>query len=123
MDHRMQVRFSTCTAGLESITIAVLMAYIVVEPCIDCKNTICVTVCPVDCFREGERQLWIDPDECIDCGACVPECPVDAIYPVNDVPAKWIHYIQLNAEKSVDLPVLMEKKEPLGPGNPPALEG
>ena len=92
------------------------MAHIVVEPCIDCKNTICVTVCPVDCFREDDRQLWIDPDECIDCGACVPECPVEAIFPMNDVPAKWLHYIQLNAEKAKTLPVILEQKEPLGPG-------
>ena len=89
------------------------MPHVVTEPCIGCKNTVCVTVCPVDCFHEDERSLWIDPVECIDCGACVPECPVDAIFPEGQVPAKWKHFIQLNAEKSAILPVITENKEPL----------
>ena len=89
------------------------MPHVVTEPCIGCKNTVCVTVCPVDCFHEDERSLWIDPVECIDCGACVPECPVDAIFPEGQVPAKWKHYIQLNTEKSAILPVITENKEPL----------
>ena len=89
------------------------MAYVVTEPCYGCKNTICITVCPVDCFHEDEKSLWIDSEECIDCGACVPECPVDAIFEENRVPDKWKHYIQLNAEKSKCLPIITEQKEPL----------
>ena len=89
------------------------MAHIVTEPCFGCKNTICVTVCPVDCFHEDEKSLWIDPDECIDCGACVPECPVEAIFEENLVPEKWKHYIQPNAQKSKELPIISEQKEPL----------
>ncbi|MGE8356233.1 MAG: ferredoxin FdxA [Microvirgula sp.] len=74
------------------------MAYVVTEACIRCKYTDCVTVCPVDCFREGPNFLVIDPDECIDCMLCVPECPVEAIYADDDVPAAQRHYIALNAE-------------------------
>ncbi len=89
------------------------MAYVVTEPCLGCKNTACVTVCPVECFHEGELMLYIDPQECIDCGACVPECPVNAIFPQDRVPAKWESYIALNAEKSLETPVLFEQQEPL----------
>lgn len=89
------------------------MAHVVTEPCIGCKNTVCVTVCPVDCFHEDVDTLWIDPDECIDCGACIPECPEDAIFEAEKVPEKWKHYIQLNAEKAGALPVIAEQKEPL----------
>ena len=62
------------------------MAYVVTESCIKCKYTDCVDVCPVDCFREGPNMLVIDPDECIDCTLCVPECPVEAIFAGDDVP-------------------------------------
>lgn len=72
------------------------MAYIVTEPCINCKYTNCAAVCPVDAFREGPNFLTIDPWECIDCDACVPECPVEAIYPDDEVPAEWENYIELN---------------------------
>lgn len=72
------------------------MAYIVAEPCINCKYTNCAAVCPVDAFREGPNFLTIDPLECIDCDACVPECPIEAIYPDDEVPEKWEHYIELN---------------------------
>ena len=89
------------------------MAHVVTEPCLNCRNTICVTVCPVDCFHEDERSLWIDPEECIDCGACVPECPVDAIFEETVVPDKWEHYIELNARRSQDLPIITQRKEPL----------
>jgi ferredoxin len=89
------------------------MAHIITEPCMGCKNTICVTVCPVDAFREDEQCLWIDPEACIDCGACVPECPVEAIFTDRNVPPEWEHYIQLNADKSRDLPSITEQKEPL----------
>lgn len=72
------------------------MAYIVTEPCINCKYTDCAAVCPVDAFLEGPNFLTIDPDECIDCDACVSECPVEAIYPDDEVPEKWEHYIEWN---------------------------
>ena len=64
------------------------MAYVVTEPCVGCKYTDCVVVCPMECFYGDERQLYIDPDDCIDCGACVPECPVEAIFLDADVPAQ-----------------------------------
>ena len=89
------------------------MPHIVAEPCHGCKNTVCVTVCPVDAFREDEQCLWIDPDECIDCGACVPECPVEAIFPLSLLPKKWDDYVQRNAERSRVCPMIMESKEPL----------
>jgi ferredoxin len=76
------------------------MAYIVTEPCIQCKYTNCAAVCPVDAFREGPNFLAIDPIECIDCDACVSECPVEAIYPDDEVPEKWEDYIDLNERLS-----------------------
>ncbi len=72
------------------------MTFVVTEPCIRCKYTDCVEVCPVDCFREGPNFLVIDPDECIDCNLCVPECPVDAIYADDDVPADQQDYTEIN---------------------------
>lgn len=72
------------------------MAYVVTEPCVNCKYTNCAAVCPVDAFREGPNFLTIDPLECIDCDACVSECPVEAIYPDDEVPEEWEHYIDLN---------------------------
>lgn len=74
------------------------MAYVVTEPCINCKYTNCAAVCPVDAFIEGPNFLTIDPLECIDCDACVPECPVEAIYPDDEVPLEWEDYIELNEE-------------------------
>jgi ferredoxin len=75
------------------------MAYVVCEPCHDCKYTDCVVVCPCDCFYQDDVQLYIDPDQCIDCDACVPECPVEAIFQDTHVPAQWAHFIQINAER------------------------
>jgi ferredoxin len=94
---------------------------VVCDPCHDCKYTDCVTVCPCDCFYEDENQLYIDPDNCIDCGACSPECPVEAIFSDQVVPAKWLHAIPLNAERSAALKTaggnITEKKEAkMGPG-------
>lgn len=89
------------------------MAFVVCEPCIKCKYTDCVDVCPVACFREGETMLVIDPDECIDCGVCVPECPVTAIFPADEVPAKWREYIELNAQYAKAWPVIDGGKDPL----------
>ncbi len=87
------------------------MTYVVTEACIKCKFTDCVEVCPVDCFYEGENMLVINPAECIDCGVCQPECPVDAIVP-DTVPGmeKWV---ELNAEYAQFWPNITRKKEPL----------
>ncbi len=89
------------------------MAHIVTEACVKCKYTDCVTVCPVDCFHEDAEMLVIDPEVCIDCGACIPECPVQAIYADSDVPAKSKQYVEINATLSKSLPVITEKKTPL----------
>jgi len=74
------------------------MTHVVSDSCIRCKYTDCVDVCPVDCFREGPNMLVIDPDECIDCAVCIPECPVNAIYAEEDLPADQLHFIKINAE-------------------------
>jgi len=74
------------------------MAYIIAEPCIGVKDKSCVDACPVDCIYEGEDQLYIHPDECIDCGACVDPCPVDAVFAEEDVPEKWKSYIEKNVK-------------------------
>ena len=74
------------------------MTYVVAEGCILCKHTDCVDVCPVDCFVEGPNFLAIDPDGCIDCAVCVPECPEDAIYAEDDVPEDQKQFININAE-------------------------
>jgi len=82
------------------------MAYIICEPCIGVKDTACVDVCPVDCIHptkdedafENSEMLYIDPEECIDCGACEPACPVTAIFAEEDVPEEWHEYIEKNAE-------------------------
>ena len=89
------------------------MAFVVTEPCIKCKYTDCVDVCPVACFHEGATMLAIDPDECIDCGVCVDECPVNAIFSEDEVPEKWNEYIALNAKYSKEWPSLEEGKDPL----------
>jgi ferredoxin len=73
------------------------MAYVVAEPCIKCKYTDCVAVCPVECFYEGKNSLVIQPDECIDCGACEPECPTTAIFEESALPAKWNAFKEINA--------------------------
>lgn len=89
------------------------MAFVVTEPCLGCKYTDCVTVCPMECFHEGEKMLYIDPVECIDCGACLPECPVEAIYQADNVPEQWQEFIALNAEMAAKLPQIVERKAPL----------
>jgi ferredoxin len=76
------------------------MSFVVCAPCEDCKYTDCVVVCPTDAFFDAGRMLVIDPERCIDCGGCVPECPAEAIYPDHGVPAGWTHFVQLNAEKA-----------------------
>jgi ferredoxin len=97
------------------------MAFVVCEPCHDCKYTDCVVVCPCDCFYQDDAQLYIDPEYCIDCDACTPECPVDAIFPEFSVPAQWTHFVQLNAERVLALKEsggrITEKCAPkMGPG-------
>ena len=74
------------------------MAYIIAEPCIGTKDKACVEVCPVECIHEAKDLLFIDPDECIDCGACVDPCPVDAIFSEDDLPEKWKAYTEVNSE-------------------------
>lgn len=86
------------------------MTYVVTEACIKCKYTDCVEVCPVDCFREGPNFLVIDPEECIDCTLCVPECPVGAIFAEDDLPPDQRDFIALNAELARDWPAIIEKK-------------
>ena len=86
------------------------MTYVVTESCIRCKYTDCVEVCPVDCFHEGPNFLVIDPDECIDCTLCVPECPVNAIFAEDDLPEDQKQFTQINAELTKKWPVLTEKK-------------
>ena len=74
------------------------MAFAITQPCIGCKDRSCVPVCPCDCIQEGGSQLFIDPSHCIDCGLCEVECPVDAIFAEDEVPAEWQHFVQLNAD-------------------------
>ncbi|MDP9299056.1 MAG: ferredoxin family protein [Actinomycetota bacterium] len=74
------------------------MTYTIAEPCIDVKDRACVDECPVDCIYEGPRMLYIQPDECVDCGACEPSCPVTAIFYEDDVPAEWKQFTPINAE-------------------------
>ena len=87
------------------------MAFVVTEPCNGCKDTSCVTACPCDCFHEGPDMLYIDPKHCIDCEACVAECPVEAIYHEDDVPEKWQSYIVLNAEGAKKFPNITERRK------------
>ncbi|AWI53111.1 ferredoxin [Aquabacterium olei] len=89
------------------------MTHVVTEACIRCKYTDCVDVCPVDCFREGPNFLVIDPDECIDCAVCIPECPANAIVPEEDVPGNQQSYIKLNADLAKVWPSITKRKDPL----------
>lgn len=86
------------------------MTFVVTEACIKCKYTDCVEVCPVDCFYEGENMVIINPDECIDCGVCEPECPAEAILPESDELLKWV---ELAREHSAQWPNITVKKDPL----------
>ena len=87
------------------------MTYVVIDNCVAFKYTDCVEVCPVDCFYEGTNMLVIHPDECIDCGVCEPECPVDAIRPDTEPDMeKWVAFNRMYSEK---WPVIITKKEPL----------
>ena len=89
------------------------MAYVVTESCIKCKYTDCVEVCPVDCFYEGPEFLVIHPDECIDCGLCEPECPIEAIYADDELPKNQIEFIEINAKLADVYENITEAKDPL----------
>jgi ferredoxin len=87
------------------------MTHVVTESCIRCKYTDCVDVCPVDCFREGPNMLVIDPDECIDCTLCEPECPAEAIFSEEELPPSQQEFLALNADLAKQWPVITEMKE------------
>lgn len=89
------------------------MTFVVTENCIRCKYTDCVDVCPTDCFHEGPNFLVINPEACIDCSLCVTECPADAIFDENDLPEDQRHFIQLNADLSLEWPVIDSTSAPL----------
>ena len=88
------------------------MTYVVTENCIRCKYTDCVEVCPVECFHEGPNFLVIDPDECIDCALCEPECPAEAIFSEDDLPLEQAHFLELNEELTQIWPVITAKIDP-----------
>ena len=91
-----------------------LMTYVVAEPCVKCRYTDCALVCPVEAFHLDDDMLVINPETCIDCDACVPECPVEAIFPEDKVPEEWAQYTQINAERALSgLPTISEKLDPL----------
>ena len=91
------------------------MSHVVTGNCQDCRFTDCVTVCPVDSFSGDDKMLYINPDVCIDCGLCIPECPVEAIYSEDDVPEDQVEWIEINAEKtrSGELEPVTERQDPL----------
>ena len=93
------------------------MTYVIVEPCIGEKNASCVDVCPVSCIYEAEDMYYINPDECIECGACEPECPVNAIFHESAVPEEWQSYTQRNRELSGLMPVWSVKVRKMGFGS------
>jgi NAD-dependent dihydropyrimidine dehydrogenase PreA subunit len=100
------------------------MTYVIAEPCIDVNDKSCVDVCPVDCIHESDRMLVIDPEECIDCGACEPECPVEAIFPEDSLPSHWEPFVVINAAivdgaNAVDVRVAARVSE----FPPPPIEG
>jgi ferredoxin len=85
------------------------MTYVVAEPCVDCKYTDCAAVCPVEAFHELSDRLYINADTCIDCDACVPECPVEAIFADNNVPEQWADWLQMNIDEAPKYPILSQK--------------
>ena len=100
------------------------MTYVIAEPCIDVKDRACVDVCPVDCIHEAGRILVIDPEECIDCGACEPECPVEAIFPEDALPDKWTEFTPINAAYLEGTEAVDQMVEEWCARNPlPAIEG
>lgn len=89
------------------------MTYTVTAYCENCKYTDCVEVCPVEAFHEGPTMLYINPETCIDCDVCVAQCPVEAIYPEDQVPDKWAEYTQINADEYSKYPTISTAKEAL----------
>lgn len=89
------------------------MTHVVTDACIRCKYTDCVDVCPVDCFKEGPEYLVIDPDECIDCAVCIPECPANAIYAEDDLPEGMEIFLQFNKKLAPTLPTISKRKAAL----------
>jgi ferredoxin len=89
------------------------MTFVVTSNCNGCRFTDCVAVCPVECFHADDKMLYIDPDECIDCGACVPECPVEAIYDETELPDNMQEWKATNAERAKSLPVINEHQDAL----------
>lgn len=89
------------------------MTHVVTEACVRCRYTDCVSVCPVDCFHAGPNFLVIDPNECIDCAVCIPECPVNAIRAENDLDPDQQDWIQINANLAETWPVITQKTDPL----------
>src|SRR2546427_2661008 len=85
------------------------MTYVVVELCVDCKYTDCAAVCPVEAFHELPDRLYINADTCIDCDACVPECPVEAIFADTNVPEHYTHWTQINIDEAPNYPVISQK--------------
>jgi ferredoxin len=94
------------------------MTYTVTQYCVDCRYTDCVEVCPVEAFHIGPRMVYINPETCIDCDACVPACPVNAIYPEDEVPAKWERFTEINANECENYPTTDEKIDPLPTARP-----
>ena len=89
------------------------MAYVVTHYCVDCRYTDCVEACPVEAFHQGPRMVYINPETCIDCDACVPACPVQAIFPEDEVPEKWKRFIEINATECENYDAVSEKIDPL----------
>src|SRR4030095_14408783 len=90
------------------------MTYVVTEPCVNCRYTDCALVCPVEAFHLDDDMLHINPETCIDCDACVPECPVEAVFAEANVPPEWAHFTQMNAEKALSgLPTITARLDPL----------
>lgn len=88
------------------------MTHIVTDKCVDCRFTDCVETCPVACFHGDDERLYIDPELCIDCGACIPACPVHAIYDVVDMPDEYEEWIEVNQQRAAELPLVTSKQEP-----------
>jgi ferredoxin len=90
------------------------MTYVVAEPCVNCRYTDCALVCPVEAFHLDDDMLVINPETCIDCDACVPECPVEAVFAEAGVPAEWAAFTQINAERALSgLPTITARMDPL----------
>ena len=95
------------------------MTYVVTQYCVDCRYTDCAEVCPVEAFHVGPRMLYINPETCIDCDACVPACPVSAIYPEDEVPEKWAHFTEINEQGCEEYEeTIAEKIDPLPTAKP-----